>query len=384
MTDERSSPEALAPLERWVAEPPPADVQAALARLRRGADVARVAVMPDVHLSAEVCVGVALATRSTLVPAAVGGDIGCGMAALAFDAPAHVLDSPATAARLLDGLHRAIPVMRHARSTAPPMPPALAERELEHPALRAARARDAPLQFATLGRGNHFLELQADEDDRLWLMAHSGSRGMGQAIRQAHEAEGTRDRAGLHGIPADSPQGRAYLHDLQWALDYAAASRARMVEAAREVVARVLGATADEASFIECHHNFVRQEEHDGERLWVHRKGAISARDGEPGIIPGSMGAPSFHVRGRGCTRALCSSSHGAGRCMPRTEARQRISGRRLHEQMRGVWFDHRLTDRLRDEAPGAYKDIGAVMRAQRELTRIVRRLRPRLVLKGA
>lgn len=373
-----------ATIERWLAEPPPADVQQALERLRRGQDVARVAVMPDVHLASEVCVGVALATRSTLVPAAVGGDIGCGMAALAFESSASVLGSASVAARLLDGLYGAIPVMRHERRKAPPLPTALAERELAHPALRAAKAREAALQFGTLGRGNHFLELQSDEDDRLWLMVHSGSRGMGQAIREAHEAHGTRDRAGPCAIAADSPAGRAYLHDVQWALDYAAASRARMVEVAREVIEQVLGAAADEPSFIECHHNFVRREEHEGESLWVHRKGAISARDGEPGIIPGSMGAPSFHVEGRGCARSLCSSSHGAGRCMARGVARQRISVRRLHEQMDGVWFDHRLADRLREEAPGAYKDIGAVMRAQRELTRVTRRLRPRLVLKGA
>jgi tRNA-splicing ligase RtcB len=383
MTDAPPS-DPRAPLERWLSEPPPADVQQALERLRRGHDVARVAVMPDVHLSSEVCVGVALATRSTLIPAAVGGDIGCGMAALAFETPASVLASSTIAARLLDGLYRVIPVMRHERRAALPLPPSLAERELQHPALRATKAREAPLQFGTLGRGNHFLELQADEDDRLWLMVHSGSRGMGQAIREAHEAHGTRDRAGLVGFPADSPAGQAYLHDLQWALDYAAASRARMVEVAREVIAEVLDASADEGSFIECHHNFVRLEEHEGEQLWVHRKGAISARESEQGIIPGSMGAPSFHVAGRGCARSLCSSSHGAGRCMARAVARQRISARRLHEQMREVWFDHRLADRLREEAPGAYKDIGAVMRAQRELTRVVRKLRPRLVLKGA
>ncbi len=378
MTDE------LAPLDRWLAEPPPAEVQEALERLRRGPDVARVAVMPDVHLSADVCVGVALATRSTLIPAAVGGDIGCGMAALAFAAPASVLDSASAAARILDGLYRAIPVMRHKRSTPPPLPRALAERELAHPTLAATKAREAPLQFGTLGRGNHFIELQSDEDDRLWLMVHSGSRGMGQAIREAHEARGIRDRAGLRGIPSDSEAGRAYLHDLQWALDYAAASRARMVEVARDVMRDALGVHADETRFIECHHNFVRRELHEGEALWVHRKGAISAREGEPGIIPGSMGALSFHVEGRGCSRSLSSSSHGAGRCMARSVARHRISTRRLHEQMRGVWFDHRLAEQLREEAPGAYKDIGAVMRAQRTLTRVVRRLRPRLAFKGA
>ena len=193
MTDDRSTTEgqprdphpadARAPLERWLAEPPPADVQQALERLRRGQDVARVAVMPDVHLSSEGCVGVALATRSTLVPAAVGGDIGCGMAALAFETSASVLDSSTVAARLLDGLYRVIPVMRNERRSAPPLPPALAERELQHPALRATRAHEAPLQFGTLGRGNHFLELQSDEDDRLWLMVHSGSRAIGTALK---------------------------------------------------------------------------------------------------------------------------------------------------------------------------------------------------------
>lgn len=375
----RPSPEIV---QSWLAEPPAPEVREALARLGRGSDVARVAVMPDVHLSAEVCVGVALGTRSTLIPAAVGGDIGCGMAALAFDAPARRLDE-AAAARVLDGLYRAIPIMRHRRRTGSGLPAALAERELSQATLRATMAREAGLQYGTLGRGNHFLELQAGDDGRLWLMVHSGSRGMGQAIRQAHERRGTRDRAGLCGIPADSEAGRAYLHDLRWALDYAAANRSRMVEVAREVIERTLAVEADEPSAIECHHNFVRREEHEGQALWVHRKGAISAREGELGIIPGSMGAVSHHVRGRGCAAALCSSSHGAGRAMARSVARRKISTRRLHEQMRGIWFDHRLAERLREEAPGAYKDIGAVMRAQRALTRVQRTLRPLLVFKG-
>ncbi|MEM9453482.1 MAG: RtcB family protein [Myxococcota bacterium] len=369
-------------MRRWLAEPPPPEVRDALARLGRGADVVRVAVMPDVHLSAEVCVGVALGTRDTLIPAAVGGDIGCGMAALAFDAPPGRLDEPA-AARVLDGLYRAIPILRHHRRTGVQLPAGLAERELSEPVLRATMAREASLQYGTLGRGNHFLELQAGDDGRLWLMVHSGSRGMGQAIRQAHERRGTRDRAGLLGLSAQSDAGRAYLHDLAWALDYAAANRSRMIEVARDVIERTLSVEADPHSVIECHHNFVRREEHEGQALWVHRKGAISAREGEVGIIPGSMGSVSHHVRGRGCAAALCSSSHGAGRAMARSVARRRISTRRLHEQMHGVWFDHRLAGRLREEAPGAYKDIGAVMRAQRELTRVQRTLRPMLVFKG-
>ncbi|MCH9687028.1 MAG: RtcB family protein [Deltaproteobacteria bacterium] len=370
-------------IEQWLVEPPTPKVRRALAQIARGPDVARVAVMPDVHLSADVCVGVALATTSTLYPAAVGGDIGCGMAALAFDAPASRLAEARVAAQVLDGLYGAIPIMRHARRRGVGLPQPLADCELSTPSLRAVKSREAGLQFGTLGRGNHFLELQSDQDDRLWLMVHSGSRGMGQAIRQAHEHRGVRDRTGLRGLGAESDDGRAYLRDVQWALRYAAASRARMLAQATRVLARVLAIDANESSAIECHHNFVRRESHDGQTLWVHRKGALSAREDEVGIIPGSMGAVSHHVRGRGCAAALCSSSHGAGRAMARGVARRRISVDRLHEQMRGVWFDHRIAERLRDEAPSAYKEIGAVMRAQRALTRVERTLRPVLVFKG-
>ncbi len=370
-------------IDQWLAETPPTEVRDAIARLGRGDDVARVAVMPDVHLSADVCVGIALGTLDTVIPAAVGGDIGCGMAALAFDTEAERLADAAVATRILQGLYEAIPFMRHSRRNRVALPRSLAEHALSDPTLMATRAREAELQLGTLGRGNHFVELQADGEGRLWLMVHSGSRGMGQAIRQFHEAKGSRDRAGLRCLPARSTAGRAYLNDLRWALDYAAASRARMIDAVRDVMARVLAIEADESTAIECHHNFVRREEHDGQALWVHRKGALSAREGEAGIIPGSMGAVSHHVRGRGCASALCSSSHGAGRSMARSVARRRISSRRLHQQMHGIWFDHRMAQRLRDEAPGAYKDIGAVMRAQRSLTRVERTLRPVLVFKG-
>lgn len=370
-------------LMQWVDEPPPPDVRQALARLCRDDDVHRVAVMPDVHLSKEVCVGVALATKRTLIPAAIGGDIGCGMAAVAFNATADVLSEARDAAAVLDGLVRTIPVMRHRRSAAGPLPTELGDQPLSCDALEARAAREAALQFGTLGRGNHFLEFQADEDNRLWLMVHSGSRGMGQAIRALHEERGHRNRAGLRVLDASSAQGEAYLGDVAWALSYAARSRWRMATVASRVVAEVLGVDMDVDTRLECHHNFVRREEHDGQGLWVHRKGAISAMRDEPGIIPGSMGAASFHVLGQGNSDALCSSSHGAGRCMSRTEARRHVSADRFLRSMKGVWFDHRRTRRLLDEAPDAYKDIGAVMKAQRPLTRPYRRLTPLLSFKG-
>jgi tRNA-splicing ligase RtcB len=206
---------------------------------------------------------------------------------------------------------------------------------------------------------------------------------MGQAIQTHHMKNTARASTGLGFLRAEAPEGEAYLNDVDWALAYAAANRLAMVNAVAEIMERTFRVAAERASFISCHHNFVSREAIGGRTLWVHRKGVISARSGEPGLVPGSMGAPSFHVEGRGCEKSLCSSSHGAGRAMSRSQARQRISVKALERQMGEVWFDHRRAFRLVDEAPGAYKDISAVMRAQRGLTRIRRKLRPLLSFKG-
>jgi tRNA-splicing ligase RtcB len=188
----------------------------------------------------------------------------------------------------------------------------------------------------------------------------------------------------LRALDADTEAGRAYLADMTWALAYADANRRALVDAALEAVAHALGAAPDPDSGITCHHNHVRRERHGGRDLWVHRKGAMPAADGEPGVVPGSMGTPSYHVVGRGHPDALASSAHGAGRALSRTDARRSISRAELVRQLGGVAFDHRRVDALRDEAPGAYKDIDRVMRAQRGLVRIVRRLRPLLSYKAA
>ncbi len=367
-----------APVRSWTHEPMSTEVAAALGRIARIDDVAVVAAMPDVHLARAVCVGAVVATKSRLLPDAVVGDIGCGMAALGFDGEADVLAPRTTAARVLTMLGRCVPTSSHSAADAA-LPPALDDRALSSPRLEAKKQSIARVQFATLGRGNHFVEFQRDSEGRLWLMLHSGSRGIGQAIREHH---GGGDGA-LTSIDARAPSGEMYLSDVAWALDYARLSRRRMAEVVADGICKLTGVAALWDSYIECHHNFVRQETHEGRSLWVHRKGAISAREGEPAIIPGSMGTSSFHVTGRGNSDSLCSSSHGAGRVMSRTDARRAITVDKLVGQMRGVWFDHRIARRLRDEAPAAYKDIGAVMRAQRDLTRIVRRLDPVLVYKG-
>ncbi len=366
------------PVRTWTHDALPADVRRALDRIAELQDVAVVAVMPDVHLAKAVCVGTVVATHSHLFPDAVGGDIGCGMSALRFDTDANLLNDRIMAARVLTMLANQVPTSSH-RSVNARLPDELASRKLSVSSLEKKKTKIARTQFATLGRGNHFIEFQRDAENALWLMVHSGSRGIGQGIREHHGgADG-----GLRSMPANSSLGQAYLHDLKWALDYARLSRRRMAEVVARRLEDVTGSVARWESYFDCHHNFVRQEKHQDRLLWVHRKGAISARLREPGIIPGSMGSASFHVEGRGDVESLCSSSHGAGRCLSRTEARRAISINKLVEQMTGIWFDHRIAGRLRDEAPGAYKNINKVMRAQKTLTRIVRRLEPVLVYKG-
>ncbi|HSI33710.1 MAG TPA: RtcB family protein, partial [Tepidisphaeraceae bacterium] len=373
------------PIATWLTDPLTADVARAVDRLARCPGVARIALMPDVHLSEHVCVGTVLATIGLLYPAAIGGDIGCGMAAIAFDAPASaVLATKSDAPRILHELKQRIPANRHHRPQ--DLPEELDSTPLSHPSLESIKHRDGRVQFATLGGGNHFLEFQSDDDSiggdgRLWLMLHTGSRGVGQAIRDHHLAR-ARGRP-LAALDADSPDGRDYLADMAWATAYAAASRRAIVDRVASLLAELLAITPLPDTYIDCHHNFVRQETHFDQPLYVHRKGAISAEINEPGITPGSMGTHSFHVAGRGNPAALHSSAHGAGRAMSRGEARQRISPHDLSRQLDSVYFYPTMADALREEAPAAYKPIDKVMRAQRDLTRIVRKLRPVLSYKG-
>ena len=387
-----ASPSSL--VRQWLAEPLPADVARSIERLAAAPDVRHVAVMPDVHLSGEVCVGVAVATERLIYPAAVGSDIGCGMAAIRFNASADLLSDEAAAAQVLAGLYARVPSLKQRPATVPTeLPEKLEQRALSTPKLDKQKSRDGRWQFGTLGRGNHFIELQADQNENLWLMIHSGSRAMGQAITAHHvaattiAAAATASPAGksqkLVALEAASPAGQAYLADVAWGVEYAAQNRLAMIDTVAGLLQSLFGVASMPESLIHSNHNHVRRETYFGRELWVHRKGALSAACDEAGVIPGSMGSASFHVVGRGCGDALCSSSHGAGRALSRTEASRAIGARQLERELRGVWFDHRQAQRLRDEAPSAYKDIHAVMRAQRELTCITRELRPLLSYKG-
>jgi tRNA-splicing ligase RtcB len=367
----------------WLPGKPGRQLERALERLSILEDVVEIAVMPDAHLAEDVCVGTVTATTHTLIPAAVGGDIGCGMLACGFDVEAARIDRT-LAARILGALPERVPPLVFPPGSLPSLPAELASRSLASAALERLKDRDGRLELGTVGRGNHFVELQAADDGALWLLVHSGSRVMGPAIRAHHErttrARGPNDLAVL---AAESEAGLAYLADASWASDYARESRDRIAAQVAALVSELLGASELPGSRISVDHNHVRLEEHGGRRLWVHRKGAMGLDAGQLGVVPGSMGTATFHVEGRGSEAALRSSAHGAGRALSRGEARRAISTTRLLEEARGVFFDHRLARELREEAPSAYKDVHAVLRAQRDLVRVVRRLRPVLVFKA-
>jgi tRNA-splicing ligase RtcB len=306
------------------------------------------------------------------------------MLAVAFDTAAASLEDPGVAGRVLAGLGRAVPARRRNRRAAITPPAELEATPLSHPSLEAMRRNEGVIEFATVGSGNHFIELQSDEEGRLWLMVHSGSRGMGPAIRDHHLTHAIAVGSGLFALEADTENGANYMRDAIWARRFADASRRAMADQAGAVLANVLGAHPCWDTVISTDHNHVSRERFGERELQVHRKGAMPASAGESGVLPGSMGSASFHVEGRGHEAALRSSAHGAGRILSRAAARARITERDLRRQMTGVWFDYRLAAKLRDEAPAAYKDIRAVARAQRDLVKVTRVLRPVLNYKGS
>jgi tRNA-splicing ligase RtcB len=364
-----------------------------------------VAVMPDVHLGRGATVGSVIPTRAAIIPAAVGVDIGCGMCALRTDLRAS--DLPDSLVRLRSSIEKRVPVgfSAHAQPVDPTVygvpGAALALRGTQlNERFRALeimerignhdRARTFN-QVGTLGGGNHFIEVCLDEEARVWVMLHSGSRNVGNrigqtAISMAREVAVRADRdvhdGDLAWLDEGTAEFRMYVEGLQWAQDYAAHNRALMLLAVLDALKTEFRrdvAVSEQA--IQCHHNYASVEVHFGESMWITRKGAVSARTGELGIIPGSMGAKSFIVRGRGNADSYCSCSHGAGRRMSRTAAKRAYSISDLLEQTRSV--ECRKDPGVIDEIPSAYKDIDAVMAAQRQLVDIVHTLKQVLCVKG-
>ena len=356
-----------------------------------------VAVMPDCHYGKGATVGTVIATKGAVVPAAVGVDIGCGMIALQTPLARSDLKE---LHRLREGVERRIPMSagRNNSKIADTAEPRIAElKKLES----AAGARysnfdkDWEAALGTLGGGNHFAEVGLDENDKVWLTLHSGSRGVGNRIgnhyiRRAQEICRKRNISlpdrDLAYLLEGTEDFTNYLRDLRWAQKFAHLNREEMMDRMlRELSHHVYGQASHERGLeverINCHHNFTQVEQHFGHDVWITRKGAIEAREGMRGMIPGSMGTCSYIVAGLGNAQSFHSAPHGAGRRMSRTKARASFAMKDLEAAMAGIEF--RRSRALLDEIPGAYKDIDRVMEHARDLVGITHTLRQIINCKG-
>lgn len=342
-----------------------------------------VAGMADAHVSEGVAVGSVFATENTVVPRALGGDLGCGMSARRIADDARGLDRRVFQAAI-GALERAIPTgdATH-RGRGAVVPDRLFEPSLSTRALEHAREALAPRHLGTLGGGNHFLELDRDVEGGLWLLVHSGSRGLGAAVAAHHErAAEVGAPNDLAGLDAASEEGAAYVRDLSWALEFAKTNRAELERRALDVLREVLPLALEPGERLDIHHNFVARETWFGRELFVHRKGAVAIPAGTLALVPGSMGTASYVVEGLGAESAFGSCSHGAGRVMTRKEAHARVRPEALAQVMRRVAYPEHLLRRLVEEAPSAYRDITEVLKEQEDLVRRRVRLEPLAVLK--
>ncbi|UXH80789.1 RtcB family protein [Roseateles amylovorans] len=360
-----------------------------------------VAAMPDVHLGIGATIGSVIPTLNAIIPAAVGVDIGCGMMACKTTLTAN--DLPDNLSGLRSAIERAVPHGRTPRGrdvgawndvpedvdqSWAQLAPAFDELCRDYPKLKNTNNRK---HLGTLGTGNHFIEVCLDETGVVWFMLHSGSRGVGNAIGSMFidlaKQDAMRNQANLPDIDlAYFEEGARYFGDyvraVGWAQKYAALNREammrRVIAAARSVIAKPFESHIEA---VNCHHNYVQKETHFGEDVFVTRKGAVNAKKGQMGIIPGSMGARSYIVRGKGNPESFESCSHGAGRTMSRNEAKRRFTVADQRAATEGV--ECRKDAEVIDEIPMAYKDIDAVMHAQRDLVEVVHTLKQVVCVKG-
>lgn len=394
MPDEIAAKGGRAPIKSWLPleEIEPGALSQLMAAAAHPAIGPHLAVMPDCHQGMGVTIGSVLPTVNEIIPNAVGVDIGCGMCAI----DTGVMLDPEQMNRHFwrewsGNVQRNVPsgfsVHRQARDLG------ALDRPLRARTLQSLLKEKAPSQLGTLGGGNHFIEAQVDERGIIWLMLHSGSRHVGLRIAR-HYDELARDLAraraiafppDLAGLPLDDQSGQDYLHDMEWATDYALANRRAMLDEMLKALAQSLNKLKTDlkpaGEVINIHHNFAAIERHGDQNLVVHRKGATSAQAGQLGIIPGSMGAESYIVRGLGNPESFSSCSHGAGRRMSRSQARKVISEAEFSASLAGTHT--KASAGYIDEAPGAYKDVTLVIDRQRDLIDVLHTLRPLLTVKG-
>jgi tRNA-splicing ligase RtcB len=356
-----------------------------------------VAAMPDVHLGKGATIGSVIPTRGAIIPAAVGVDIGCGMSAVQTTLTASDLPDDLKPVRLAiedavpvgNGAHKADRLPELVSSSWAALAPGFARLVEKRPDFEKT---NNVVHLGSLGTGNHFIELCLDEADRVWVMLHSGSRGVGNKIGSVFIAEAKEEMARWFiNVPdrdlAYLPEGTAlfadYVEAVHWAQEFAKVNRAVMMRATLEALKNtgLVPAFSVVDNAVNCHHNYVEKEHHFGADVWVTRKGAVRARTGDLGIIPGSMGAKSFIVRGKGNAESFCSCSHGAGRLLTRTEAKRRFTVDDHAKATASV--ECRKDEGVIDETPAAYKPIDAVMAAQAELVDVVHTLRQVVCVKG-
>ncbi len=357
-----------------------------------------IAAMPDVHMGKGATVGSVIPTKGAIIPAAVGVDIGCGMNAIRLTIKANDLPDNLRAVRLT--IEEAIPVGfnmhttdRARRSTIQALSGGLDQIIGKHKKIYSMQKKPYQTwirQIGTLGGGNHFIELCLDENDDVWVMLHSGSRGVGNVIGQYFISLAKKDM-GQHLINLPDKdlayfnEGARYFDDyiqaVEWAQDYAMANRREMMHLILKALRKKLPKFGITKEAINCHHNYVSREFHFGENVYVTRKGAISAGLDELGIIPGSMGAKSYIVRGKGNPQSFCSCAHGAGRKMSRSAAKRQFNEQDVETQTAGI--ECRKDKGVIDEIPSAYKDIDQVMQNQSDLIEVVHTLKQVICVKG-
>jgi tRNA-splicing ligase RtcB len=392
-------PETINPrLISWASDIDPEAIRQAEKTARLPIIEGHVALMPDAHVGIGATVGSVIPTKGAVIPSAVGVDIGCGMIAAELDLTESQL--PDNLEPLLSRIERAVPAgvgQGHSgkRGAAAESAGRAADAWLakHRPAtqLSADQASRAASQFGSLGSGNHFFELCLDERSRVWVVLHSGSRGIGNQLAQAHIAKAKRlakeamlslEDLDLAWFVQGTREFDTYVTDMLWAQDYARANRDQMMDGAMRELFEFFG-FGRETRRINAHHNFSQLEVHGGRELWITRKGAIQAGEGDLGVIPGSMGTRSYIVRGKGSAASWRSCSHGAGRRYSRTKARKLYTAADLTEQMKGkTWLKSRARA-LVDEIPMAYKDIDQVMADQSDLVEVLHTLHQVLNYKG-
>ncbi|MGF1494619.1 MAG: RtcB family protein [Microcoleaceae cyanobacterium] len=351
-----------------------------------------VALMPDVHLGKGALVGSVIATREAIIPAAVGVDIGCGMCAVKMPFVADQLEGKLKKIRL--AVEAEIPVGFNAnKDVEKSVTNWQGWRQFRnlHSKVQDLESK-AMKQMGSLGGGNHFIELCVDAENCVWLMLHSGSRNIGNKLAQCHIGT-ARHLAKLTDTKLPDPdlayfvsgtsEFERYWQDLQWAQDYARFNREVMMARFKRIVEQAVagGKPTKPLLQVNCHHNYAEKETHFGESVYVTRKGAVRAQESDYGIIPGSMGAKSFIVKGKGNAESYCSCSHGAGRQMSRTQAKKRFSVDDLVQQTEGI--ECRKDSGVLDEIPAAYKPIDQVMQQQTDLVEVVATLKQVVCVKG-